>query len=146
MQNLTIQSKANACITHRQGALTVEVGSLTPCPMLRGESSQAVLLSQRKPLPGRIWAIIIWRWSVSQGCSLRCTGTGLNHLFAPLVTLATLPALHGNGLPAKGGAGVLTVIETKIRVRPLTFYLQCCQAFIVVPTLLQPCAAAWKMI
>ncbi|EIE26770.1 hypothetical protein COCSUDRAFT_59281 [Coccomyxa subellipsoidea C-169] len=73
VQNLTIQSKANACITHRQGALTVE------------------------------------------GCSLRCTGTGLNHLFAPLVTLATLPALHGNGLPAKGGAGVLTVIETKIR-------------------------------
>ncbi|CAL8467109.1 g6645 [Coccomyxa elongata] len=73
VENLTVHSRANACITHRQGALTVE------------------------------------------GCNLRCTGTGLSHLFAPLVTLATLQAPHSRGVPAAAGAGVLTVVETKIR-------------------------------
>lgn len=53
---------------------------------------------------------------IMQGCNLRCTGTGLSHLFAPLVTLATLQAHHSRGVPAAAGAGVLTVIETKIRV------------------------------
>ncbi len=51
-----------------------------------------------------------------QGCNLRCTGTGLSHLFAPLVTFATLQAPHSRGVPAAAGAGVLTVVETKIRV------------------------------
>lgn len=73
VENLTIHSRANACITHRQGALTVE------------------------------------------GCNLRCTGTGLSHLFAPLVTLATLQARHSREVSAAAGAGVLTVVETKIR-------------------------------
>lgn len=59
--------------------------------------------------------------SVLQGCSLRCMGTGLSHLFAPLVTLATMPAHHGSGVvSATASAGVLTVIETKIWVRFLS--------------------------
>ena len=61
-----------------------------------------------------------------ESCKLQCYAGGLEHLFTPLVTLATAglrvqrehltrPMLTGR----EAGMGVLSVIETKIRVRML---------------------------
>ena len=61
-----------------------------------------------------------------EGCKLHCYASGLEHLFTPLVTLATAglrvqreqlkrPMLTSR----EAGMGVLSVIETKIRVSML---------------------------
>ena len=52
-----------------------------------------------------------------QGCSLSCKGTGLNHLFSPIVTRAS-KARPAHWLPSAEAPGVLKVVETKIRVGP----------------------------
>ena len=68
--------------------------------------------------------ILHWRGKVTvEGCKLQCYAGGLEHLFTPLVTLATaglrlqreqLTRPMGTGREA--GMGVLSVVETKIRV------------------------------
>ena len=50
-----------------------------------------------------------------QGCSLSCKGTGLNHLFSPIVTRASR-SRPAHWLPSTEAPGVLKVVETKIRV------------------------------
>ena len=56
-----------------------------------------------------------------EGCKLQCHAAGLEHLFTPLVTLAAAgltkqlqqwPTVTGK----EAGMGVLSVVETKIRV------------------------------
>ena len=56
-----------------------------------------------------------------EGCKLQCHAAGLEHLFTPLVTLAAAgltkqlqrwPVVTGK----EAGMGVLSVVETKIRV------------------------------
>ena len=51
-----------------------------------------------------------------QACSLHCAGNGLNFLFAPIVTLATERGCRRRAA-AGASAGVLNVVETRIRVR-----------------------------
>ena len=53
-----------------------------------------------------------------QGCSLSCKGTGLNHLFSPIVTRASR-SRPAHWLPSAEAPGVLKVVETKLRVWPL---------------------------
>ena len=65
-----------------------------------------------------------------EACKLQCYAGGLEHLFTPLVTLAsaglrvqrnllTRPMLTGR----EAGMGVLSVVETKIRVSQCTAYV-----------------------
>lgn len=72
-----------------------------------------------------------------EGCKLHCYASGLEHLFTPLVTLATSglrvqreqltrPMLTGR----EAGMGVLSVIETKIRVSMLPCLFKCFHALL----------------
>ncbi|CAK0735569.1 hypothetical protein CVIRNUC_000602 [Coccomyxa viridis] len=49
-----------------------------------------------------------------EGCSLSCKGTGLKHLFSPIVTRASR-SRPAHWLPSTEAPGVLKVVETKIR-------------------------------
>ena len=114
LANLSIHSTANACITHRQGNLTVEV---TPdsCPALPATSPVQWLTID----VAQVLSEIVGALSVVQACSLSCMGTGLNHLCAPIVTLASERSLYRRSAPA-ASAGVLNVVETWIKVSTLT--------------------------
>lgn len=110
LANLSIHSTAGACITHRQGNLTVEVSPVSQfagraaapsARTLRWHTQEAMLRS--------------FTFCGAQACSLCCAGTGLNHLCAPIVTLATERSLFRGGAPA-ASAGVLNVVETRIKV------------------------------
>ena len=67
-----------------------------------------------------------------EGCKLQCYAGGLEHLFTPLVTLAAAGlSKHKQARPVltgrEAGMGVLSVVETKIRVSPLALHvLHCC--------------------
>lgn len=52
----------------------------------------------------------------AQACSLQCAGNGLSFLFAPIVTLATEWGRQRR-CPSAASAGVLNVVETRIRVQ-----------------------------
>lgn len=51
-----------------------------------------------------------------QGCSLSCKGSGLSHLFSPIITRAS-KVRNAQWLHQAAAPGVLKVVETKIRVR-----------------------------
>ena len=67
-----------------------------------------------------------------EGCKLQCYAGGLEHLFTPLVTLAAAGlSKHKQAMPVltgrEAGMGVLSVVETKIRVSPPALHvLHCC--------------------
>lgn len=60
-----------------------------------------------------------------QGCSLSCKGTGLNHLFSPIITRASR-GRPADWLPQAASHGILQVVETKIRVGFLSIQLLGC--------------------
>ena len=125
LANLTIRSTAAACITHMQGHLTIEVRPLslsTPVMNAAGDNECPSLSHCSSPTEaGAIEAFsgspVKHKQIVLQGCSLSCKGTGLNHLFSPIVTRAS-KSRPAHWLPSAEAPGVLKVVETKIRVWP----------------------------